>query len=1056
MNLELAFTVPDAATLDRVASQPHPRGMKARIAGHRLIRETYFDTVDGALRDQSMVLCLRQSADRAPEMELRRMEGVDAAGCVRTSVIKETLPAGGLYAALRGDSELASSVRSLAAPPALRPVLARDLDREEWDVRARWLRRGRCRLCLDRIVAHHRGRSQPQWEVVATSTSPEIPMWQAVLTHLRTAHGLTPDDLSVVDRAAVAFQGAASPGPAARGRHRVVAVVLAGERVALVEGASGMTLPAVRGSGETAALAAAAGVERVVPVRHEAELLGTAPPAPDGDEVEAWLVEGGEDAEEGSTAFWIPLQQLLERVGSPDLRDPALVTALLLLVTSDVGARRVEALSGPTDAPLDLPRQAPRSPVEPGEDPRDFLELELGILDFNTRVLEMAEDASVPLLERFRFLAIVSANLDELFIVRAGRLKREERDLPPGDDSPPTAPHLRDLLAVRVRALIARQRSCLRRMLLPELERKGTRIRTWADLGEADRAVLNSHFERRLLPVLTPRALTGSPGQPFPHLESLRLSLAVVLDGAGAEDVPLRLAQVTIPPDLDRFLPVQGTRDIIAVEEVVAANVSALFPGVHVTAVHAFRVTRTGEVDIDEGAAESLLMAIEDEVEARPFKPPVRLEVERGTPREVLAYLLRNLRQGSGGGAASLDHSDVFEVDGPLDLRGLAHVTSLDVPDGVYPAFHPPAPWPEGPVFDLLRARDRLVYHPYEPFDASVTRFLTEAAVDPHVLSIKITLYRTGADSPFAAALLEALRNGKDVAVFVELKARFDETSNIGWTRRILEAGGHVVYGVVGFKTHAKVALVVRREGEEVRRYVHIGTGNFNATTSRFYTDLSLLSADADLGADLSDFFNELTGSAGPPVKDYRRLLVAPASLAHTLDELVEAEIAHAGQGRPARIVAKVNGLTDRRMARSLYRASEAGVEVDLIVRSACCVRPGVPGLSSRIRVRSILGRFLEHARIYYFEAGGAGTYYIASADWRKRNLRKRVEIAAPVADAEARARLEVILNAELNDPRAWVMRPDGSYQRLAGEGLTAQERFLRQATDPERPPVQR
>lgn len=1056
MSLELAFTVPDAATLDRVASQPRPRGMKARIAGHRLIRETYFDTVDGALRDQSMVLCLRQSADEIPELELRRMEAVDADGCVQTSVINETLAAGGLYAALRGDSSLASTVRALAAPAALRPVLARDLDREEWDLRARWLGRGTCRLCLDRIVAHHRGRSQPQWEVVATSGSPETPAWQAVVAHLLRAHGLQPNDLSVVDRAAAAFHGQATPGPAARRRHRVVAVVLAGGRVALVEGASGMTLPAVGGSGETAALAAAASVEGGVPVRHEAELLGTAPPAPDGDEVEAWLVEEGEGAEAGSAAFWIPLQELLERVGAPDLRDPALVTALLLLVTSDVGARRVEALSGPTDVPLDLPQRAWRTPVAPGEDPLDFLDLELGILDFNTRVLEMAEDASVPLLERFRFLSIVSANLDELFVVRAGRLKREKRGLPPGDEAAPLAHHLRDLLAVRARALMARQGACLRRTLLPELERRGTRIRSWAELGGAERAVLSSHFERRLLPVLTPRALTGSPGQPFPHLESLRLSLAVVLDGAGPEEVPLRLAQVTIPPDLDRFLPVQGTRDLIAVEEVIEANVSSLFPGMHVTSVHAFRVTRTGEVDIDEGAAESLLMAMEDEVEARPFKPPVRLEVERGTPREVLAYLLRNLRHGAGGGTAGLDHSDVFEVDGPLDLRGLSHLTILDIPDGVYPAFHPPAPWPSVPVFDLLQSRDRLVHHPFDPVDASVTRFLTEAAVDPHVLSIKITLYRTGPDSPFAAALLEALRNGKDVAVFVELKARFDEASNIGWTRRILEAGGHVVYGVVGFKTHAKVALVVRREGEEVRRYVHIGTGNYNAATSPFYTDLGLLSANADLGADVNDFFNELTGSAGPPVKDYRRLLVAPSSLAHTLEELVEAEIAHASEGRPARIVAKLNGLTDRRMARALYRASEAGVEVDLIVRSACCVRPGVPGLSSRIRVRSILGRFLEHARIYHFAAGGAGAYYIASADWRKRNLRKRVEIAAPVDDPEARARLEAILEAELADPRAWILRPDGSYQRLADEGMTSQERFLRQATHPVRPPTQR
>lgn len=1051
MSHELAFALQDAAALDRVSAQLHPRGMKARCTAHRLLRETYFDTTDAALREQGLALRLVQSADAEPALEVERLAPAGPGGAPPSiPTLTAPLEGGGLYAALRGPSELAALVRSVTDPAALRPTLARDVDREEWEIRGRWLSRSVCRIRLDRIVAHHGGCSQPRWEAVMVAPPPQPPVCRIMLTHLRQVHGLEPDGGAAVDRALASFPGLAPPGPAVGVGHRVVAVVVADGHVALVEGEWGMTLPSVPGSGETAALSAASEVADHAGPAPEAELLGTAPLGPGGGEVEAWLVEEPRGCRRVAQppCHWIPLPELLERVGAPGLRDRSLVTALLLLVTSDVGARRLEELAGPRGEPLVLPMRRRRPPVDPGEDPLDFLDLELGILDFNLRVLELAEDPDVPLLERVRFLSIVASNLDEFFVVRAGRLRRTDADGRRGEDAVPFEPDLRDLVAIRARALVARQGACLRRLLLPALECAGTRLLTWADLDDGARATLADHFETHVLPVLTPQALTGSAGQPFPHLESLRLSLAVVLHEPGTAGGPLRLGHVGLPTDLPRFLQVPGTKNVIPLEQVVGANVASLFPGLQVAGVHGFRVTRTGDVEIDEGAADSLLMAMEDEVEARPFKPAVRLEVQRGTPREVVAYILRNLRQERGVVAGGLDHSDVFEVDAPLDLRGLARLTTLDVPDGLYPDFQPPSPWAEpGSVFDLIRSADRLVYHPFESFDASVTRFISEAAEDPDVLSIKITLYRTGPDSPFAAGLLKALRNGKDVAVFVELKARFDEASNIGWTRRILEAGGHVVYGVVGFKAHAKVALVVRREGDDVRRYVHVGTGNYNAVTARVYTDLGLFSADPALAADVSDFFNELTGSAGPPVKRYRRLLVAPTSLAQELGALVEREIAHAAAGRAARIVAKVNGLTDRRMVRALYRASEAGVEVDLIVRSSCCLRPGVPGLSSRVRVRSILGRFLEHARIYYFEDGGAGAYYISSADWRKRNLRKRVEVAAPVDDPRGRARLQAILDAEFADPRAWIMRPDGAYQRLQGDGPSAQERFLREAS---------
>lgn len=1039
----LVLAAPDGEVLARVGARPAPRGVRAVPGRPRLLRETYFDTPDGLLRSRSMELILRQTAGEAGALELVRRESVTLDGTVTAEVLRTPLLGGGVYATLQGPTELASVVRGLVEPAALRPRLARDVDREEWELRAGWMGGSLGRLHVDRILLHRSGHTQARFEVVASTPTGTGPLWQRLSRHLQDVHRLRPESASAVERAEETL-GPEPPGrPVPHGAQRVCVVVVRDGRVALVRGPGGWTLPSAPGSGESVAEAAAAAVAGGG--IGEAELLGMAPPVPGRDDIEAWLVERPGGSAPGPDApVWVPLRELLERVGSPGVRDRNLVAALLLLATSASGRRTLETTPGPGPAPTLLPEPEPRPPVHPGDHALDFLDLELGILDFNTRVLELAEDPDVPILERLRFLSIFSSNLDEFFVVRAGRLPRAEDAAAAHADVDEPPPPLRDVVDVRTRALLARQASCLRRMILPELERRGVRLRRWGDLQTHQREELRSRFHTQILPVLTPQALTRSPGQPFPHLESLRLSLAVLLHDARVEGGPPHLACVPLPPGLPRFLAVPDGSDFIALEDVVAANASELFPGRQVGGAFSFRLTRKGDVDVDEDAASSLLVAMEDEVQERPFKPPIRLEVERGTPRDALAYLVRNLRAEAGTVASDFGQADVFEVDTPLDLRALAQLADLEMAGGSYPRFTAVNPWPEHvPIFDLLKARDRLVFHPYDSFDASVTRFLDEAARDPEVVAIKITLYRTGSTSPFGGALLDAIRNGKDVAVFVELKARFDEESNIGWTHRILEAGGHVVYGVVGFKAHAKTALVVRREADGVRRYVHVGTGNYNASTARFYTDLGLLSADPELGADVNDFFNELTGSAGPPVKRYRKLLVAPSSLAQGLETLVEREVAHAREGRPARIIAKVNGLTDRRMIRALYRASEAGVDVDLIVRSACCLRPGVPGLSSRIRVRSILGRFLEHARIYYFENDGEGAYFIASADWRKRNLRKRVEVAVPIEDPEARDRLRAILDAELADPRAWILDAGGTYRRLDGVGVPAQEHFL-------------
>jgi polyphosphate kinase len=654
-------------------------------------------------------------------------------------------------------------------------------------------------------------------------------------------------------------------------------------------------------------------------------------------------------------------------------------------------------------------------------------------------VLELAEDPSVPLLERFRFLSIFASNMDEFFVVRVGRLKAAQSA---GGAEEGDVGRLLDLISIRTQALFARQCACFSTVLLPALAERGIRLRRWGDLPGSQREALTRRFQDEIFPLLTPHAMSVSPGHPFPRLTSLGLSLVAVLqEGEG----PRRhLAHVPLPPELPRFLEASGTGDVVPLEEVVRANADALFPAFTVQGVHPFRVSRLGDVEIDEDMSASFLASMEDEVEARPYKPVVRIEVHPTMPRDVRAHLLRELRRERGTEGAVLTRGDIYEVTGPLDLGAVSAFTRLDVPGGLFAPFEARRPLDgERSIFEILHEGDVLVHHPYDSFDATVGRFLDEAAHDPDVVAIKLTLYRTGRDSTLAGTLLDALRQGKEVSVFVELKARFDEESNILWTRRLTEAGGHVVYGLVGFKNHAKTALVVRRERDGIRRYVHIGTGNYNADTARLYTDLGLLSADPRLGSELSDFFNELTGSAGPPVKSYEHLWVAPTTLRPQLLACIEREIEHAKAGRPARIQAKMNGLTERKVIRALYRASCEGVDVDLVVRSICRLRPGVPGLSERIRVRSILGRFLEHARIYHFANGGDAEYYIGSADWRGRNLRRRVEVVTPVRSPELQARLRTILDAELDDPRAWILRPDGAYQRMEGEGASAQDRFL-------------
>ena len=669
-----------------------------------------------------------------------------------------------------------------------------------------------------------------------------------------------------------------------------------------------------------------------------------------------------------------------------------------------------------------------------------YLSRELSWLAFNARVLSMADCADVPLLERARYLSIFSTNLDEFFQVRvSGLTDRVAAGITePGHDGWTPAEHLAEVRRV-TSELCDRQQSLFARCIRPALERHGILLLGYDGLDAAEKAGLQSHFERRVFPVLTPLAV--DPGHPFPFVSDLSLNLAVLMrDPADGE---VRFARVKVPNTLDRWVPT-GTPTatearFVALEDLIAAHLDTLFPGMELLEHHAFRVTRNADLTLNDEEAEDLLTAVEMELRRRRFQGAVRLEVVDSISDEVLELLLREL---------DLTSEAVFRTLGPVDLGGLSVIADLPRAELRWPAWRgitePPLASDDdgtGDIFRVLRGGDLLVHHPYSSFSRSVGKFLHQAATDPAVLAIKLTLYRTAGESPIVDALVEAAEQGKQVAVLVELKARFDEAANISWAKRLEQAGAHVAYGLVGLKTHAKTAMIVREEPDGIRRYCHIGTGNYNHRTARVYEDLGLLTADDEVGADLASFFNQLTGY-GKNV-GYKRLIVAPEQFRTRICELIEQEAA-ADEGR---IVMKVNGLADEAVISRLYAASQAGVEIDLIVRATCSLRPGVPGLSERIRVRSIVGRFLEHSRIYHF-ANGAGpgrpATYVGSADLLPRNLDWRVEALVRVDDERLAARVMQVAKVCLADERlAWTLDGDGVWTRGDGRPEADTHRML-------------
>ncbi|MEY4944931.1 MAG: hypothetical protein RL384_875 [Actinomycetota bacterium] len=687
-----------------------------------------------------------------------------------------------------------------------------------------------------------------------------------------------------------------------------------------------------------------------------------------------------------------------------------------------------------------LPESQPDLPAD------RFLDRELSWLDFNRRVLELAEDESIPLLERVNFLSIFASNLDEFFMVRVASLKRRVATGIAVNSASGLSPiDVLGQIAAKTKDLQARHAALFRDKISPELALNGVQIEHWSALDQAERAGLEQYFQDQVFPVLTPLAV--DPAHPFPYISGLSLNLAVVLRNPNNRQE--HFARVKVPPLLPRFVPVPGSHNrFVPLEDVMGAFLSELFPGMEVLQHHTFRVTRNEDLEVDEDEGENLLIQLEKELLRRRFGPPVRLEVAEDIDQQVLNLLQREL---------DVEASDVYHLAEPLDLKSLTAFAYMPRPELHFEPhqittnrYLESDPDEAADIFAAIREREILVHHPYESFATSVQAFLEQAAADPQVLAIKQTLYRTSGDSPIVDALIDAAEAGKQVLALVEIKARFDEQNNIAWARKLEAAGVHVVYGIVGLKTHCKLSLVIRQEGDSLRRYCHIGTGNYNPKTARFYEDLGLLTSRPAVGEDLTKLFNQLSGHTQAP--QYKSLLVSPNGVREGLTERIRREISHQQAGRPGRIRLKMNSLVDEQIIDELYRASKAGVSVEVLVRGMCALRPGVPGLSDHIKVHSVLGRYLEHSRIVSFDNGGDPDIFIGSADMMHRNLDRRVETLVKITQSDQIRQLHEIFDLGMSESVAvWELKANGVWSRethdVMGQKLGDMQDVLMQRT---------
>ncbi|HSJ25365.1 MAG TPA: polyphosphate kinase 1 [Longimicrobiales bacterium] len=1047
------YEVADRETLDRIASDPPPAGFTADGSAAEYFRDIFYDTAAADLDARGVSVRLRLHDDGSALLAVnvtdREPAGDGAVQHTREAEVTGTDPA----SLFQGDTEAANLLRSLVDPARLEPVFELEVVRRTRTLRptepassgADDPRDVGVRLSLDVVTLRTGELSADMVEAEVAADDAGNDVARKLAGELKERYDLRQVLAERATRARELFQDldVVALKKELRGAREVAVVVHERGALAMLERKGRLILPWAPGSGGGAcrrALRRAFGHGRA-----RIRLLGVRGDMPGRPAVEVWLAEDLEPTEDTANITWIPTRRALRIAGGPGLRDARTLAALQVVARSSfvswappaAGAAVLPGRRGRTEPfELVLQRLEAGDPTwePPASDvpPNLLLNMELSRLSFDEHVLAMAEDRSVPLLERLRFLAMFGERRDDFFMSRVAHFKRM---LARGDNSTSidgmTPAEILDAVATRARHMTQAAYELLNRQLLPALQRHGIRVERWEALSAADRAAVRDRYGERIEALLMPFAADAA--HPFPHVRNLRPALAVVVRPPDGDE---QLIALELPGELPRFVPLPDGRRFVLLEDVIQSVLPELYPGVQLVQAHSFRVTRSAHMDLG-GEPLDMLQAVEEEVSRRPFQEVIRLEVEHAMPPHIRHHLLREFQYEAEDQLSTPGEQDIYTVGRLVDLASLKELAGIDMPELHYGPLEQQSPLDEGrTVFEQVREQDRLFHFPHDDFQRTVERFLHEAADDPDVVSLRATLYRTSSDSGVVAALRRARENGKDVAVLVELKASFDEKRNIEWARGLEKEGIRVAFSPVRFKVHAKIALVVRREGERMRRYAYIGTGNLNAATARTYVDLGLLTADKVLSREVGSVFNLLTGySVSGSIS---RLLVAPFDMRRRLLRLIDREAAHARAGRPARIRVQINGLADRRVIGALYRASAAGVRIEMMVREICALRPGVPGVSDNITVVSVVGRLLQHARIFHFANGGDDEYYIASADWRPRNLSERVEVGTPITAPEHQAMLDRVLEETLNEPSAWRLGPDGTYSRSPAAALQA------------------
>ena len=1037
----LRFEVPSRELLEQMATQPLPFDLYEEKTDMRFFRVVYFDTTNAELEQKGATVRL-QIDDLGKQtllVDVRDHQTPEGA-LVRRGTEAEV---SGIDPAVlfSGTSEAARIVRALIDPRRLTAALELEVMRR-CRAAASNGKKANVSFYYDAVTVRRGDVTGELYELEAHLPGEQSQRFEGLVQELEREYSVRLTLADTIARARDLFRriDVESLQETVKAAREVAVVAYNRGRIALCPEKGRLLVPAGRGTGHDA-------VRRVLAeyfgrpygrIRYLATSAGTE----SHPTVEVWLAEDVASVE--SSCAWTRLDDVLSMVGTPALRDARTLTALNAVARSNVvGRAALRSGSGgsleeeddvETSTLFELTvsqsnehKPADLDEIAPKEIDSDLLiNPEISRLLFDERILVIVEDPDGPLLERVKFLSMFWTRLDDFFMTRISEFKDQvqegEKSLTPDGLSP-----IEQLEVARLRARHVGNRAygALCDLILPELSQHGIDILRWSDLSEKDHKYLRDTYTARVEAVITP--IIADPTHPFPHIRNLRPAIAAVV--RLPESTREHIVAIQLPGELPRFLPLPGDRRFVPLEEVILAVLPNLYRGLEVVRAHTFRVTRSGNLELGDEPAGGILPAVEAEVARRPFGEPVRLEVESGMPASMRDRILRELQFETPETVATVSEADVFPVERFVDLVALKEIAGLDIPELHYEPIKQNAPLTANvSVFDQIGRQEHLVCFPLDSFDETVERFITEAAADPEVVSIKITLYRTDRGSRIVQALARAREAGKDAFALVELKASFDERRNVEWARSLESAGVHVVYSPANFKVHAKTALVVRRERDVMKRYAYIGTGNLNAATARGYTDLGLFTTDPDLTEEVNAVFNLLTGySAGG---EFEHLLVSPFIMRTRFLELIEREIKHVEAGRRGFMRLQMNGLADRRMISALYRASQAGVRIEMAVREICCLRPGMPGVSDNITVVSKLGRFLQHARIFYFHNDGEPEYFIGSADWRPRNLSKRVEVVTPIRDPRHREVLDSQLDSYMTDPTAWRLQSDGSYVR--------------------------